>query len=97
MKQPRQLLFFKGVFYEFTYNEDGNPSQSQICLLFDLPDQSRINLFKKITVLVAPPGIKYMYLEPEKMVDDYISDGWVLQKVGTAPQCNQQIPDRLCA
>ena len=57
LKQPRQLLFCRGAFYEFTYNKDKKFSQSQICLLFDLPEQLTIYLSKKITVLVAPPGI----------------------------------------
>ena len=32
-----------------------------------------------------------------KALDDYISDGWVLQKVDTAPERTQQIPGRLRA
>ena len=37
VKQPRCLLFYIGGIYEFTYNEDGKFSQSQLCILLMLP------------------------------------------------------------
>ena len=33
-----------------------------------------------------------MVFELEKALDDYISDGWVLQNVGTAPERAQKYP-----
>ena len=36
-------------------------------------------MYKKIPVLVAPSGIKHMIFEPEKIIDEYISEGWVSQ------------------
>ena len=79
-----QTIIFKGAFYEFTYNEDRKFSQSQMCLLYDLPEQTTIDLFKNISVLVAPPGVKHILFEPDKSITNYISDGYVLQNVGTA-------------
>ena len=38
-----------------------------------------------------------MVFEPEKSLDDYISDGWVSQSFGTALECTQNIPGCLRA
>ena len=95
MKQPCELSFFKGAFYRLTYNEDGKFSQSQMCLLFDLPKQSTIYVFKKFSVLVVPPGIKHIFFEWEKTLDDYISYSWVSQIVGTDPERTQIIQGRI--
>ena len=87
-----QSVIFKGAFYELTYNIDRKFSQSQICLLFDLSEQSTIDLFKKVSVLVAPLGIKHMVFEPEKALDNYISDSWVSQNICTALESTHIIP-----
>ena len=57
-KEPRKLLFFVGAVYQFTYNNDGKFTQSQMGLLLDLPSQGDIENFRKIAIMVAPPGIK---------------------------------------
>ena len=57
-KEPRNLLFFVGTVYQFTYNSDSNFTQSQLGLLLDLPSKIMIETFKSISIMVAPPGIK---------------------------------------
>ena len=47
-KEPTELLLFRGGQYEFTFNKDGEFSQSQMALLYDLPSQEDVELFKKI-------------------------------------------------
>ena len=54
-----QLLFSIGDIFECTFNAEGVHSQSQICILFDLPNQANLNEFKKIKVLLDPPGCKH--------------------------------------
>ena len=48
---------FRGAVYDFTYNNEGKFSASQMCLLFDLPSQDNLDTFRKIKVLAAPPGL----------------------------------------
>ena len=57
-KEPTELLFFQGGHYEFTYNKEDCFSQSQLANLYDLPPVHDVNLFKRVKVLCAPPGIK---------------------------------------
>ena len=81
MKEPRELLFFVGAFYEFTYNDDGKFSQSQIGLLMNLPDQETVNNFRKIPIYVAPPGIKVVaYKMPPHRVSwgEHGKEGWYI-------------------
>ena len=48
LKEPRSLLFFKGAIYTCTFNEtNGNFSQAQMALLYDIPDQSTIDNWQK--------------------------------------------------
>ena len=97
LKEPRELLFFIGAFYEFTYNDDGKFSQSQIGLLMNLPDQETVNNFRKIPIYVAPPGIKDMEYDPTKTIEQYVEEGWERQLVGTSPERTQSIPGSLRA
>ena len=63
VKEPRSLLFFRGAIYLCTYNNiSGLFSQSQMVLLFDLPNQDQLDKWQKIKVLIAPPGTKEIFL-----------------------------------
>lgn len=57
-KEPRELLFFKGAQYEFTFNKEGKFSNTQLAVLFEMPSQDQLDRFKPIKILAAPPGIK---------------------------------------
>ena len=85
-KEPRCLLFFVGAVYQFTYNEDGVFTQSQLGFLLDLPSHSIIDSFGKIPIMVAPPGMKIIEYDSIKTRDDYINDGWIKQYVGPSPE-----------
>ena len=39
LKEPRKLLLFRGAIYDITFNKDGEFSQSQLALLYDLPSE----------------------------------------------------------
>ena len=63
-KEPRSIILFKGAVYEFTYNEKGLFSQSQIGVMINLPNRNNMNqnTFEKIVLYVAPTGMKnYVY------------------------------------
>ena len=58
MKEPRSLIFFPGVKYKITYNKEGKFNQSLLALLIDVPAYADLDLWSKIKILIAPPGIK---------------------------------------
>ncbi len=91
-KEPRNLLFFVGAVYQFTYNEVGKFTQAQLALLLELPSVSDVENFRKIKILVAPPGIKVVEYDPNIHRSEYIRDGWVEQYVGTSPERPQSLP-----
>ena len=77
-------MFFVGALFEFTQNEIGKFSQSQLCLLLELPRIEDVSVFRKIKVLVAPPGVKEFYYTGEKDKNIYIQQGWKELSVGIA-------------
>ena len=85
IKEPQNLLFFCGAIYECTYNNDMRFSQSQICMLLELPSQADLDQFHKIEVIIAPPGIQDVIYDCNKSKSDYINEGWKLEKIGVAP------------
>ena len=85
VKEPNELLFFRGAKYEFTYNEETKFSQSQLGLLFDLPQQEDLDRFHKVNILVAPPGIKDIDFDTNSSKEFYVNLGFREVKVGIAP------------
>ena len=91
-KEPWKLLFFVGAVYQFTYNEDGKFSQSQLGLLLELPSQCVIDNFRPINILVSPPGNNFLEYNPNMTMNDYIQDGWVLTSIGVSPERSHMTP-----
>ena len=90
-KEPRELLFFKGALYQFTFNDDRNFTQSQLGLLIDLPNQNDTNNFRKIPIMVAPPGVKVSEFDVNKSKSEYIREGWVQKSVGMCPDRTRNV------
>ena len=63
---------FVGAVYQFTYNTDGNFTQSQLGLLLDLPSRSDIDNFRKISIMMAPPRIKMVEFDETKSINEYL-------------------------
>jgi hypothetical protein len=89
VKEPRTLLLYRGAVYEFTYNDRGKFSQSQIGLLYDVPLQIDLDRCKKFNTLVAPPGVKDITWDRDATKQHYLDLGFVEQKVGLAPERTQ--------
>ena len=86
MQRTKETTVFVGVVYQFTYNNHGKFTQSQLGLLLNLPTQADIDRFRKIpTIMVAPPGIKVVEFDDTKTTEEYISEGWVQRYVGSSP------------
>ena len=94
-REPRNLLFFVGAIYQFTYNSDGNFTHSQLGLLLDLPTCVEINNFHKISIMVAPPGIKMFEFDSNKPREEYEDEGWVKKLVGTSPIRPHSTPNNM--
>ena len=84
LKEPRYLLFFVGALYEFTFNEENVFSQSQLGLLIKLPDPEDVREFRKIEIMVAPPGLKTFIFNNITDEEYYTSRGWKKQTIGVA-------------
>ena len=97
VKEPETLLFFKHAIYEFTHNLDGHYSQSQMAILYDLPDAEALQANRKIEVLAAPPGLHDFEIDPILSKEDYIEMGFYVVKVGIAPIRTQRINNYLQA
>ena len=91
VKEPETLLFFRFAIYEFTHNLDGHYSQSQMNILYDLPDIDTLQSNRKIEVLAAPQGLYDIEIDQTMSKEDYISKGFYPVKVGIAPIRTQQI------
>ena len=81
-KEPHVLLFFRGAKFEFTYNCEGQFSQSKFGLLYDLPQQQDLDRWKPLKVLAAPPGIQDVTFNPSQHKQFYINMGFTEVKVG---------------
>ena len=85
-KEPEKLLFFRGAVFECTYNEPRKFNQSQLALLHKLPDTEDLDNFRKIEVLIAPPGLKEIHYDVETSEETYVNRGFRKIKIGTAPE-----------
>ena len=86
LKEPRKLLLFRGAIYDITFNKDGEFSQSQLALLYDLPSEEDLANWRNIKVLVAPLGVKDIEFHVEDERGVYINKGFVERDIGVAPE-----------
>eukprot|EP00957_Ditylum_brightwellii_P174021 13249493-Ditylum_brightwellii.AAC.1 len=68
-----------------------------MALLFDLPSRKDVGNWKKIKVLVAPPGAKNISLNEERLKQFYLDNGFVETLIGTAPQCIKMVGNNIQA
>ena len=87
VKEPKQILFFKGAIYECTFNDpNGQFTQSQMALLYELPSRATLDQWEKIKILVAPPGLKEIVYNSRATKEYYIGVGFSEVNVGIAPE-----------
>ena len=79
-------MFFIGAVYEFTYNEKGKFSQSQLGVLIQLPEIEDNGSFEKVSIYVAPPGIKEYVYSPDHDAHYFESNGWTKETIGCVPE-----------
>ena len=78
------------------FNDEGLHSYTQRAILFDLPSQDDLDQFKKIKVLLSPPGCKEVIYYPNATKRSYLEKGYVEINIGCCPDriqsltCNKQ-------
>lgn len=88
VKEPRDLLFFRGAIYQCTYNQDEKFNQSQLAFCFELPQQDDLDLFRPVRVLLFPTTLKFedFSFDPNATKDHYINQGFVEISMGVSPE-----------
>ncbi len=81
VKEPRMLLDPIAQ-YKITYNKDGQHSQSQLCVLIDVPTQQQLDDFRPIKVFVTPEGCKHLPANTNN-AKDLIECGWMERSIST--------------
>ena len=89
LKEPHELLFFKGAVYELTFNSKGEFSNTQLVILYDLPNNDQLSNWKKIKVLKAPVGQKEISFDLNLSKEDFFFQGFEEIEIGVAPQRTQ--------
>ena len=87
VKEPTELLFFRGAQCEFTYDKENVFSQSQVAALFELPSRDDVAHEKKIKTLAAPVGMKFFDFDVKSMSKaDLIQLGFIEVLIGILPE-----------
>jgi len=89
LKEPSELIFFKGGVYECTMNDHrGRYNQSQLVLMVDLPSQESIESFDAIPLWIAPSGINIINFERDNLPtkEELTTSGWNEIYIGCAPE-----------
>ena len=69
--------------------------QSQKCFLYDLPSQQHLNEWKRIKLLVAPPGSKDIIYDESKSKQSYLDESFNEVQLGIAPQHTHALSNNL--
>ena len=61
------------------------------------PTQSDVKKFKRIPILVSPPGIKDAKYDPHKSEQCYLDEGWTKFKVGVCREVTHSVEGNIKA
>ena len=93
-REPKMLLFEIGLVYCCTYNST-DVSNLQKAILFDLPKQEDLNMFKPIKVLLAPPGCKDVTYIEGMSKESYFERGFIEISIECSPHKIHILPNSL--
>ena len=91
VKEPKQLLFFKGAIYEITFNSVGKFSNTQLALLYELPSNDDIRNWRKIKMLKAPVGCRSIEYHLDTPTQVYLDIGYEEVSIGVCPDRTQHM------
>ena len=89
LKEPSEIVFFRGGIYECTINEkNGKYSQSQLAFLLDLPSQQSLDRFHAIKMWISPAGTQNIPFNHNDLPSrDLLEElKWVELSIGVAPE-----------
>ena len=95
VKEPKTLLFFRGAIFEMTFNVEGEFSNTQTAILFELPSQEDLSNWRKIKVLKTPLGLREIVFDPLLSKEAYLERGYIEVEVGPAPERAQNFPGNI--
>ena len=97
VKESQNLLFFKGAIYENTFNVEVKFRNTQLGILFDLPSEDYLSYWRKLRVLKAAVGKKYVDYEPNMSKEAFIHHVFDRVEIGIALERTQYIPNNVQA
>ena len=77
--------------FEITYNLEGQFSNTQTCILFDIPTVDNVQNWQKIKLLKTPPGFCEIVFNLDASKQDFIYKGFIEVLVEIAPGCTQYL------
>ena len=89
VKEPKELLFFRGAVFEITFNSEGKFSNTQLALLYELPLRQDLADWKRIKVLKAPDGCKSIEYHPDTPKQVYLDNKYEEVSIGVCPDRTQ--------
>ena len=97
LKEPLEILFFRGAIFECTFNEDEKFSQSQMAVLYDIPRQSALDNWHKVKILIAPLGLKDYEFNAQTTKREFLERGFKEVEIGVSPERIQSLPNNIKA
>ena len=73
------------------FNAEGQFSNTQTCILFDISTADDLQNWRKIKLLKTPSGLREIVFEPDALKQDFIDRGFVEVSVGVAPGRTQYL------
>ena len=95
VKEPRELLLYKGGVYQVTFNHGNIFSQAQLAILMDLPTALCTQKMEPFEIFVAPPGCKSA--PPPECTKEYLlAEGWRAVMMRRCPSRIRQLRGKTC-
>jgi len=86
MREPRELLFWKGGLYFATTNGEGF-FHSQLMIMLEVPSSDTVRAKTAIPMFAAPPGYDLEKIRDRVPTrDELLNDGWTEVRISCAPQ-----------
>ena len=70
-------------------------SQSQLSVMIELPHVENNNLFEKIFIYVAPPGLKEYVYSSSHYSNYFAANGWKKVNISCAPEHVHALPNAM--
>ena len=97
MKEPKRLLFFRGVIFEVTYNKEGKFSNAKRVIIFELPATETVIIWQPMKVLIPPIGLQDIVFNHNISRNMYLNQGFDGVEIGVVPERRQSFSNNIQA